>query len=127
MQTLSYGFKKPQNPDKGDVWFPAMEANIQQLNDHTHNGTNSAYIATQPNQVPTTQVIAAASWVAVAGIAGLYRQLVTMPGTLVYDTSIITMRLANGNIVYAQIEKAAASQYYVYTNDNTLAFLAVYS
>lgn len=127
MQTLSYGYKKPQNPDSGDVWFPAMEANIQQLNDHNHDGSNSAYIATQPNQVPVTQAVSSLNWVAAPSGGGLYRQLITMTSPLLYDTSIITMRLTNGNIVYAQIEKAAANQFYVYTNDNTVSFVAVYS
>lgn len=126
MQTLSYGYKKPVNPDTGDTWFPAMEANIQQLNDHNHDGTNSAFIATQPSQLPTTQAVSSVNWGATLG-GGLYRQLITMPGTLTFDTKVITMRTSAGIIVYAQIEKVSSNTFYVYTNDNTQNFVAYYN
>lgn len=45
MQTLTYGFKKPQVTDKGAIVFPALEANWQQVNDHNHDGVNSALIS----------------------------------------------------------------------------------
>lgn len=124
MQTLSYGFKKPQNPDSGDTWFPAMSDNIQQLNDHNHDGLNSSLIAAQPGQVVTLQNISAAGWVAVSG--GLFRQLVAMSASLVYDAVTITMRLSTGDIIYPQVEKNTSTSYYVYTNDNTKSFVAVY-
>lgn len=47
---LSYGYKKPQTGDKGSTFFPELEANIQQLNDHAHNGSNSA-------QIPSTNIL----------------------------------------------------------------------
>lgn len=47
MEILSYGYKKPVNGDTGDVFFPALEENIQKQNDHTHDGVNSAFIASQ--------------------------------------------------------------------------------
>lgn len=47
MDVLSYGYKKPQDGDTGDVFFPAIEDNIQRVNDHTHDGVNSAFIASQ--------------------------------------------------------------------------------
>ena len=45
MITLGYGFKRPSSGDKGSAFFPALEDNITQLNDHTHNGVNSAPLA----------------------------------------------------------------------------------
>lgn len=47
MITLSYGYEKPQNGDTGDVFFPALERDIQRLNDHTHDGVNSPFISAQ--------------------------------------------------------------------------------
>lgn len=47
MITLSYGFEKPVNGDTGDVFFPALERDIQRLNDHTHDGVNSPFISAQ--------------------------------------------------------------------------------
>ena len=47
MKVLSHGVYKPEAGDTGDVFFPRMEDNMQHLNDHTHNGVDSPYIATQ--------------------------------------------------------------------------------
>lgn len=124
MLTLSYGFKKPQSGDSGSVWFPALEGNFQQLNDHTHDGSNSAKLTTA-SVSPTTQSIASGSWVATAG--GTYRQSVTLPGGLQYDeVSIITRDSATGNLLYLTIEKIDATHYYVYINDNSLTLTAQY-
>lgn len=108
---LSYGFKKPQNPDTGDVWFVAMEQNIQQLNDHTHDGTNSAPLASQSVNAPS------GSWVSVGG--GQYRQLVTLPAGFNYDTCQIWVKKTDGTYVYPNIVRASATTCYVYTATNT--------
>ena len=120
MQTLSYGFKKPENDDRGDLFFPAMEENMQQLNDHTHNGVNSALLAT------TSQTILSASWVAAAIGGGLYRQLITVPTGFSYDTADIWFKLSTGEYVYPSIERASSTTYYIYTNDNSLTYVARY-
>lgn len=119
MLTLSYGYLKPELDDTGDVWMTAMETNIQAFNDHTHNGTNSAIIPV------TTQAISSGSWVATSG--GTYRQLVTLPGALLFDGLSIEMRLSTGHVVYPTIEKVSSTTYYVYINDNSLSLTAVYS
>ena len=120
MQTLSYGYKLPANPDTGDQFFPAMEFNIQRLNDHTHNGVNSAPIAS------TQQSVLAASWAAAPIGGGLYRQLVTMPVGFSYDTTNIWFKISTGEFVYPTVERVSASTYYIYTNDNTLTYVANY-
>lgn len=120
---MTYGYKKPQTRDTGSVLFAALEDNIQQLNDHTHNGTNSSKL-TAAAVVASTQSILAAAWVATS--QGNYRQLVTLSG-LLYDEINIGMRNSSGHIVAAQIEKVSASTYYVYTNDNATGFTAVYT
>lgn len=120
MITLSYGYKKPVNPDQGDLFFPAMEFNIQRLNDHAHDGVNSAPLASQ------SQSIFPGSWVAAPIGGGLYRQLVTMPLGLNYDTVDIWFKLSTGEFVYPSVERASASTYYVYTNDNSLTYVARY-
>jgi len=123
--TLSYGFKKPANGDRGTTFFPDLADDIQQLNDHTHNGTNSAALTIQAVAI-TTASIPSGSWVATSG--GTYRQLVTLPGTLTYDTVAMEFRLtASKNIVYPSIEYVSSTTYYVYTNDNSLAMTAIYT
>lgn len=118
MQTLSYGYLKPSNPDTGDEWFPALESNIQQLNDHNHDGSNSAFIAS------VVANILSAAWVSVAN--GIYRQAITVPTGMNYDTCHIQFRLSTGQFVYPDVERISTTQYYVYTNDNSVAYKALY-
>lgn len=124
MQTLSYGYLKPQSGDSGSIWFPAMEDNIVQLNGHNHNGVNSALL-TSASMVPLTQSILAGAWVATTG--GTYRQIITMPVGLTYGLCYISFLLtASGNQTYPTVEKISSTTYYVYTNDNSLGYTAVY-
>ena len=123
MIILSYGYKKPQNPDTGAVFWPALEFDIQRLNDHTHNGVDSAPLV-------KTQTISSASWGADLG-GGSYRQLITLPNTastvLTFDAVSIEIRLASGTVIYPTIEKVSSTTYYIYTNDNSLTYTAVYT
>lgn len=123
MLTLSFGFKKPQTNDKGPVVFPAMEANIQQVNDHDHDGANSKQLSAIAVAGQAVSVLAA-NWVAVGD--GQYRQQVTLPAGFDFDKVYISFRLASGDYVYPTILKVSATQYWVYTNDNSLTYTAVY-
>lgn len=114
MITLSKGFKKPQNPDTGDQWFPAMEANIQQLNDHTHDGSNSQFLAV------ATQSALAANWVATTG--GTFRQSITVPAGMSYDTCTVEVRRSTGERAYPTMERIDSTHFYLYTNDNSLNY-----
>lgn len=124
MLTLSYGFKKPEANDKGSIVFPALEANIQQLNDHDHNGTNSKKISSA-SILPVTQSISSVGWVALGG--GHYKQTVTLPGALTFDSIQIEFQdVASGGRLFLSVQKVAASQYDVFTSDNTLDLTAIY-
>ena len=120
MITLSKGYLLPQPPDTGDKFFPAMEFNIQRLNNHTHNGTDSQLLSS------TSQTILAANWSAAPIGGGIYRQLVTVPTGFNYDVCQIWFKLSTGEYVYPSVEKQSTTQYYVYTNDNTLEYTAYY-
>lgn len=125
MQTLTYGFKKPQTGDKGDVFFSALEDDIQQLNDHTHNGVNSAKI-TSSSVTATTSTIVAAGWVHQGN--GTYRQTVTMPGSLQYNDYFVQVKnTTTGHQYFPTIEKVTATTFYVYVNDNTLNLTLYYT
>lgn len=124
MQTLSYGFLLPETGDLGPVVFPALEANIQQLNDHTHDGTNSSLL-TAASIAGIPVAIPSGSWAAF-GPTGHYRQLVTLPAGFSYDTVQISFRLSTGEYLTPQVEKVSATQYYIYSIDNTLSFVACY-
>lgn len=124
MQTLSYGYKLPETSDTGTIVFPALEDDIQQLNDHDHNGTNSAQLPAQ-SILGIPQNILAINWVA-NGPIGHYRQLITIPAGFDIDTVNIGFRTSAGAFVYPTVEKQSDTTYYVYTIDNTLGFVAVY-
>lgn len=120
MQVLSMGFKKPQDGDQGDVFFDAIAFDVQQLNDHTHNGTNSQLLATQ------TQSIVSGSWAAAPIGGGVYRQLVTVPAGYSFDTASIWFKISTGVVIYPSVERVSSVTYYIYVNDNTLNLTAYY-
>lgn len=127
MQTLTYGFKLPDDGDRGVAFFPALEFDIQQLNDHNHDGVNSAQLTGQ-SIITVTSTLAAAGWVVATG--GLYRQLVTMlPGTL-FDNYSFAFQITNGLNIgkrpQLNVEKVSASTFYVYSNDNTIDLRVIY-
>lgn len=120
MQTLSMGFFKPQNGDTGDAFFPAMAANIQQINDHTHDGVTSKLLTS------TTQSVLSANWVAAPVGGGIYRQLMTVPAGYSLDVAQLWFRLSTGETVLPSIERQSSTTYFIYVNDNTLAITAFY-
>lgn len=128
MLTLTYGFKKPQTNDKGNLFFPALEFDIQQVNDHTHNGTNSSLISTT-SVTKSTQAILSANWSATSG--GHYRQEITLPAGFTYASTMIRFVINGGGndgdtILLSVGKGTAANKYYVYINDNSLALTALY-
>lgn len=116
---LPYGYEKPSNPTYGDVFWPAMERNIQKMNDHTHDGSNGAPIAA------VTASVLAAAWGSDLG-NGTYRQLITLPGTRTYDATRIEVRRSTGEMAYPTIVKDSATEFYIYTNDPTVAYVISY-
>jgi len=127
MQTLTYGYKKPQTGDKGSVFFPALEDNIQRLNDHDHDGTDSAKL-TAASVTSVAQTLLLANWVSVGD--GLFRQLVTCPGTLKVDEQGMRFQIASGansgHFFYPSVEKVSASTFYVYINDSSVDVKVLY-
>lgn len=122
MQTLSNGYLLPETGDRGSVWFPALESNIQQLNDHNHNGSNSEKLNSESIAGLTDQILPGA-WV--LQLSGLYRAPVVMPGSLEFDDKIIKIR-ANNKSLYADVERVTSNSFYVYVNDNSLTVKIIY-
>jgi hypothetical protein len=125
MLVLSYGFKKPETGDKGSVFFPALAFDIQQLNDHTHNGSDSAKLTTL-SSISTTKAISAASWSSLGG--GMYSQRVAMPAGLLWAQTIVQIKDTNGNNYDLRLDKVVgAEQFDVFCNDNTLNLVAYFA
>jgi len=125
MITLSFGYKQPETGDLGSIVFPALEGNIVQLNDHTHDGLDSAKIDTGSINPLFIDVLAAAWGVTIGN--GLFKQTITLPAVLSYDTTAFTTKLlSSGHLVFANIEKVSASQYDIFTNDDSEGFKVLY-
>lgn len=122
--TLSYGFINPQNGDKGSTWFPAMNSNIVQLNNHNHDGVTSAPI-TASYITKGTVTVSSGSWVSDG--TGRFRQDVTVPSGFNMDDYTIQVRLqSNGYIIHPSFEKLTTNTFRIYSLDNTLTYLVVF-
>lgn len=114
MIILSHGFKKPQTGDFGDEFFPALEFNIQQLNDHTHNGTDSS-------KIPASSLISVVSTILSGSFVdqgnGYYRALFTIPSGGLADETVLTAKdPTTKDIIYLKQEKFSPTQVYFFTN-----------
>lgn len=125
MQTLSYGYQLPETGDRGGTVFPALEDNIEQINDHDHDGSDSALIL-RKNIVSNFQTaLSAGAWSAQGN--GLYRQLVTAPAGYFYTTMSLEFRTsATGDVFYPTVEYVSSTTFYIYVNDNSLAPVVVW-
>jgi hypothetical protein len=123
IETLSNGYEKPTNPTTGAQHFPAMERNVQRMNDHAHDPTGESPTGEQLAAI--TQAVDSDDWGADLG-GGSYRQELTMPAPLEFDTTRIEVRRSTGEIVYPKIVKTAADKFYLYTNDNTASYTISY-
>jgi hypothetical protein len=125
MQTLTNGYLLPETFDRGNTFFPALEQNIQRLNDHSHNGADSEKLNAESflGLTDTTSLVPA-NWTLQPN--GLYRALVTMIGSMVFDTKNIRL-VANNRVLYADYEKVTSNTFYVYVNDPSLSVTVLYS
>lgn len=122
----SNGYYKPNNGDRG-TWWTDLNSNTQRLNDHTHDGNDSEPIPTS-NLTKGSLSVSAASWAAVAGQAGTYRQLCTHATGYSFPTACMTFYLtSSGHQIFPSIEKVSNSTFYIYINDNTLDVVVKYA
>lgn len=123
MQTLSYGYKKPETNDKGPVVFPALEDDIQQLNDHDHDGSNSKKLTSQ-SIASLSQTILAANWISDGG--GNYHQIVAMLPGYDYDTVTMSFRDPDGTYIYPSVTKIDGATLRVDSNDASSDMVITY-
>ncbi len=113
------GLSKPDSSDTGATFYAMIAAAIQMLNDHDHNK------AAGGSPIVKTQSILSAAWASQG--SGQYRQTVTLPGALTFDTIAMQFRTSAGVQVHPTIEKVSSTSYYIYTNDSTLTYTALYT
>ena len=131
MALLPYGYYDlVAGEESSTEWMPNTRANWVRMASHQHDGVDSALIpAAYLSLSKSTQTLLAAGWI-VAGSG--YKQTVTLPGVLVFDSVLMKFKLSkagdtyDGAIMHPTVIKIAASQYDIYVNDNTIDVLAVY-
>jgi hypothetical protein len=124
MQTLSYGYKLPEDGDKGSVFFPALEDNVTRVNSHNHDGSNSALLTA--TSIASAQVtITGGTWTTVTANA-LYSKLVTVPSGFNMDDYTITTRISGGDLVYPTIVRSSSTTFTIYTNDSSLTYVVTF-
>jgi hypothetical protein len=127
MKTLSNGYKLPENKDKGSSFFPALEYDIQRINDHRHDGNDSTPLSTTSLE-RITVVISSANWQAVD--AGQYRQLITTPAGIVQDNAQPVFKVNGGDhggaVIYPEIKWISETQYYISVNDPSISIKVIY-
>jgi hypothetical protein len=123
--TLSYGYIKNESGDRGSEFWPDLEFNIERINGHSHNGTDSALIPTSSIDTQV-QTLLADDWEAVAGQTGTYKQTVTVPSGVNLDKHLPRFKDANGNILLLSVDVLTTGTYDVYINDNTAVLQVAY-
>lgn len=114
MIILSKGYKKPETGDFGDIWFPAIEDNIDLSNSHSHNGVDGEKIS-GINLLPTTLTVTAGSFSDQGN--GYYRATVTVPSSGIVDNYVVTIKdPTTKEPISLKIEKLSSTQFYLYTN-----------
>lgn len=93
MQTLTYGLERPDNLDRGDIFFEALFNNITKNDVHTHNGVNSPLIPVDSFQKLSVS-IPGTGWTAIGN--GYFKRTVTMPGSFLYGQAQIAVYGASG-------------------------------
>lgn len=114
MIILSKGYKKPETGDFGDVWFPALEDNIDLMNSHTHNGVDGEKISVI-NLLASTLTVTAASFADQGD--GYWRATVTVPSGGLVDNYVVAVKdPTTKEPVQLRMEKLSSTQFYLYTN-----------
>lgn len=114
MIILSKGYKKPETGDFGDIWFPALEDNIDLMNSHTHNGVDGEKIS-GINLLASTLTVTAASFADQGD--GYWRSTVTVPSGGLVDNYVVAVKdPTTKEPVQLRMEKLSSTQFYLYTN-----------
>lgn len=122
--TLSYGYKKPTTGDKGSTFFPDLEADIQQLNDHAHNGSNSARIPSTNISSVKVSLDSVPSWTLETD--GKWVKEIDIPNNADYADVFIMVKNAAGEQMFLDIKPVSGNtkKFKVYSNDNGLSATA---
>lgn len=138
--TLSYGFVRPATGDTGLTFWSQLENDITQLNNHSHNGSDSALLTTASVQAVTQAIDTTTNADPTLGWAvqssGEYKRTITITNTAITFVNchiqVLKYTSTSGGVdlydyIYATIERTGANSFNVYVNDISTAFLLVLS
>lgn len=128
MQTLSYGYLRPDNLDRGSVFFDALRGNITLTNNHTHNGVNSSFIPVD-SFAKLTVNLTDTGWTAVGD--GTHKKTVTMAGSFTWTLPNITVYgvggTYNNQIFYPKMLRVTDTTFDIFMLLNNQALKLVFS
>lgn len=118
MLTLTYTRQKPENGDKGSIFWDALADNIVLDDAHTHDGVTSATIAAK-NVTRGSVAVTGAGW---AASGTRYRKTVTVPtGYSLATNQPMFLLNASGDRFYPHYEKITNTSFYLYMPVDNLA------
>lgn len=130
MITTPFGYRVPQDGDlaKGALgWYRAIEFDIERIDQHNHDGTNSRLLS--PSAIPSVAVsVLAADWI-VDGVS--FKQTVAIPlpiseiddvSARFYHTAPVGEVGKNAMLAWTRITGTSVD---VFCSDNTAAFVMV--
>ena len=121
--TTSNGYKKPNTGDRN--FWSDLEDNIDRINSHSHDGTDSEKLQSKAIS-NNTSVVSSASWGSVDANDN-YSQTITVPTDVDIDNKIIQCRdSSTGAVVHADVIKASSTTITITVNDNTLDLEVIY-
>lgn len=127
MSLTTYGYNLIVNGTRG--FWDKLNSNTQQLNDHNHEGTNSAKLSPKAITKATQQILAA-SWSATSG--GSYTQTVSTPSGYAFSTGLsVKFYIYSGGNITNELAltpvRVTDTSYQLEINDNTITITAVYA
>ena len=124
MNLSKYGYEIPEAGDESSTeWQPGITKNWERLNNHSHNGIDSAKIAFANIQKVSTLVYQA-DWVATGN--GDYSAIVNLPAGYTFNNTTMVFTISTvghtdeGARIYPGIVKISNTSFNVFVNDNTI-------
>jgi len=113
METLNYGYKKPENNDLGAAFWNALSSNIERLANHSHDGVNSATI--DISETGVVEELDNTDWT----VDGNWKwKLVTFPSGYTYGVADVKFFLGsgtyNGERFFPKVAKMSSTSMKVY-------------
>ena len=115
---LSKGYILPNTGDKGSTWFPALEHNITQLNNHIHDGITSEKVKT--TNIEPVKYVLSGSWTEDLPNRRWYKELDLVDVN--YADVVIVVKSAAGDQLLLDVTSVSgnAKKCRIYTNDQGL-------